>query len=553
MLELLELTPSHLIPRYQESVLWHGLVVGLWHIQISLGGAGINNGLGGGVGAYMPGGNAGANTGGGGGGGTHYNSNNNGGNGGSGIVIIKYLIPSNPVYSYTWSNGANSSSIVVSPTINTTYSVSLTNTTGCSGNSSVITLSVSPLNVQILNPGTIPNCSSGTLTAMAYGSTPIIQTYTLVGANSFTVPAGITSLQYLIVAGGGSGGVDNGGGGGGGGVLTGTTSVNPGQTYTINVGAGGAARLGTSDDGPGNNGGNSSAFGQTAIGGSGGTGWTNSTLPPGSSSYSGGSGAGQSASNGGVNAVGAGIPISGQGYAGGTAISAYAGGGGGAGGAGGNASSGNVGAGGEGLNVGATFGNSIGVNGYVGGGGAGGFDHASNYSSTLPFTRNGTVKKLNQTAEDPCPNNTGAGGNGSNHNNNTSGAGGSGIVIIKYFFPSTTTYSYTWSNGGANSSSIVVSPTVNTTYSVVLTNSAGCSANSSPITLSITPLNIQIVNPGTIPNCSSGTLQAFALGNPVTFTYSAIGASTFVAPAGLTSLQYLIVAGGGGGGSDMGG
>ena len=42
------------------------------------------------------------------------------------------------------------------------------------------------------------------------------------------------------------------------------------------------------------------------------------------------------------------------------------------------------------------------------------------------FTRNGTVKKLNQTAEDPCPNNTGAGGNGSNHNNVTSGAGGSG-------------------------------------------------------------------------------------------------------------------------------
>jgi hypothetical protein len=35
VLELLELTPSHQIPRYQESVLWHELEVGLWHIQIS--------------------------------------------------------------------------------------------------------------------------------------------------------------------------------------------------------------------------------------------------------------------------------------------------------------------------------------------------------------------------------------------------------------------------------------------------------------------------------------------------------------------------------------
>jgi hypothetical protein len=263
---------------------------------------------------------------------------------------------------------------VVSPSVNTSYSVSLTNTTGCSGNSSVITLSVTPLNIQILNPGTIPNCSSASLTAIALGSSPTIQTYTQVGANSITVPAGVTSLQYLIVAGGGSGGVDNGGGGGGGGVLTGTISVTPGQTYNINVGAGGAARLGASNDGPGNNGGNSSAFGLTAIGGSGGTGWVNTALPPGSATYTGGSGAGQSTSNGGVNSVGAGVPISGQGYAGGTAISGYAGGGGGAGGAGGNASPGNVGAGGEGLNVGAIFGFSIGVNGYVGGGGAGGFD-----------------------------------------------------------------------------------------------------------------------------------------------------------------------------------
>ena len=265
----------------------------------------------------------------------------------------------------------------------------------------------------------------------------------ILSSGSFTINTGPTpntssfisnSIQVLVVAGGGSGGVDNGGGGGGGGVIyTTVLNISVSTAYSIVVGAGGAARLGSSDDGPGNNGANSTAFGYTAIGGSGGTGWVNTTLPPGSATYSGGSGAGQSVSTGGTNSRGAGTGTSGQGYNGGTGVAAYAGGGGGAGGLGGNATSGNVGAGGEGLYVGNLFGNSVGVNGYVAGGGAGGFDVINGYSSTLPFTRNGTVKKLTQTAEDACPNNTGAGGNGGNHNNNTSGAGGSGIVIVRYY------------------------------------------------------------------------------------------------------------------------
>jgi hypothetical protein len=243
------------------------------------------------------------------------------------------------------------------------------------------------------------------------------------------------AIEALIVAGGGSGGVDNGGGGGGGGVISTALNISVNTAYSIVVGAGGAARLGSSDDGPGNNGGNSTAFGYTAIGGSGGTGWVNTTLPPGSATYSGGSGAGQSTSTSGGNSRGAGTGTSGQGFNGGTSVAAYAGGGGGAGGPGGNATSGNVGAGGEGLYVGNLFGYSVGVDGYVAGGGAGGFDVISGYSSTLPFTRNGTVKKLTQTAEDACPSNSGAGGNGGNHNNNTSGAGGSGVVFVRYFGP----------------------------------------------------------------------------------------------------------------------
>lgn len=241
------------------------------------------------------------------------------------------------------------------------------------------------------------------------------------------------AIEVLIVAGGGSGGVDNGGGGGGGGVILTGLNIAVNTAYSIVVGAGGAARLGTSDDGPGNNGANSTAFGYTAIGGSGGTGWVNTTLPPGSATYSGGSGAGQSVSTGGTNSRGAGTGTSGQGYNGGTGVAAYAGGGGGAGGPGGNATNGNVGAGGEGLYVGNLFGYTVGVDGYVAGGGAGGFDYVSGYRSTLPFTRNGTTKKLTETGEDSCPNNTGAGGNGANHDNENSGGGGSGVVFVRYF------------------------------------------------------------------------------------------------------------------------
>jgi hypothetical protein len=82
-------------------------------------------------------------------------------------------------------------------------------------------------------------------------------------------------VEYLIVAGGGSGGSGRGspftewpGGGGGGGYIEGTFTVATGTTYDITVGAGGAAR--TSPPQVGLNGGNSTAFGLTALGGGGG-------------------------------------------------------------------------------------------------------------------------------------------------------------------------------------------------------------------------------------------------------------------------------------------
>ncbi len=77
--------------------------------------------------------------------------------------------------------------------------------------------------------------------------TPAIQriSFTTVGTTSWTAPAGITSVDYLIVGGGGGsgGGFDTGAGGGGGAgeVVTGTQSVAGGTSYTVEVGAGGIA------------------------------------------------------------------------------------------------------------------------------------------------------------------------------------------------------------------------------------------------------------------------------------------------------------------------
>jgi len=251
--------------------------------------------------------------------------------------------------------------------------------------------------------------------------------HTFTSSGTLTVPSGFSATaEYLVVAGGGSGGVDNGAGGGAGGLLTGSTSITT-NSYSVIVGAGGASRPGSADDGPGNNGSNSSALGFTAIGGSGGTGWTNAALPPGSSSYSGGSGAGQSSSTSGTNSIGIGIGTSGQGNNGGSAVTGFSGGGGGRGSVGGNASSGQLGWGGLGFSS-SISGSSV----TYAAGGDGGFDFAGGSRSGSGSGRNGVTKQLTEAGEPNSPANTGHGGHGSNHNDENSGGGGSGIVIIRY-------------------------------------------------------------------------------------------------------------------------
>jgi hypothetical protein len=288
-----------------------------------------------------------------------------------------------------------------------------------------------------------------------FGRTYKVHTFTTVGNSTFAVESAASSanLEYLIVAGGGSGGANLGGGGGAGGVLTnvgGTGLAITAQNYTITVGAGGASVSGGQDGAVPNNGGNSSAFGLTAIGGGGGGGGF-----PGRAAVTGGSGGGAGGYVGASGAAG----TAGQGNAGGLGENANqyrAGGGGGAGGAGGNLnnSSGRGGFGGPGIvsNItgasvtyagggggGSYVSNSGGGIGGTGGGGGGGTNSSSGGPGGTGGVNPGQAGTAsNDGAGNSVPRggnagaNTGSGGGGGGHQTAVSGAGGSGIVILRY-------------------------------------------------------------------------------------------------------------------------
>lgn len=235
------------------------------------------------------------------------------------------------------------------------------------------------------------------------------------GSGTFTPPAGVTEVEYLIVGGGGGGGGVNGvffsgsaggGGGGAGGILTDTGfTVTPLTTYNIVVGAGGAGGNGATR---GANGQNSSFASVIAIGGGGGGAASDG------SGLSGGSGGG--GHNGGAGGNG----TSGQGNNGGSGGSTRGGGGGG--------SSGDGAAGGDGS----------------GAGGVEGAGQASGITgSSVTYAAGGTGGAYGQGRSDgtAAASNTGNGGSGANggaaffDGAYTGGAGGSGLVVIRYTVP----------------------------------------------------------------------------------------------------------------------
>lgn len=281
--------------------------------------------------------------------------------------------------------------------------------------------------VLLLPAAASAQCTNCTTTTV--GSDTVL-TFTANG--TFTPPAGIASVQYLVVGGGGGGGgitntnAGGAGGGGGGGLRTGTASVTPGNVYNITVGAGGMGATCGATCTAGTNGGNSVFDTITATGGGRG-GYVGSN-----NGAAGGSGGGGRL--GGTGGAGTG----GQGNAGGngdgtSAADAGAGGGGGAGGAGATANANTGGAGGSGAansisGASVTYACGGGGGGYFGstpGGGAGAGGCAS--AGSAPGARgDGT----NATA------NSGSGGGGASGSGTTTahdgGNGGSGIVIIRY-------------------------------------------------------------------------------------------------------------------------
>jgi MSHA biogenesis protein MshQ len=230
------------------------------------------------------------------------------------------------------------------------------------------------------------------------------------GSGTFTPPANVTQIEYLVVAGGaGGGGIPAGGnfggagGGGAGGYQTGTGfAVTPLSVYNITVGAGGAGGVGNVSQG--SNGENSTFDSITAIGGGGGaSGGVNNDGEDGGSG-----GGGRIASGDGGNGIG------GQGNDGGDGAN-------GAGGGGGATQDGENGAG----NAGGDGGNgqANGITGaavtYADGGDGGDYGARSTGANAAA--------------------NSGDGGDGASGGNGggafSGGDGGSGIVVIRYTPP----------------------------------------------------------------------------------------------------------------------
>lgn len=282
-----------------------------------------------------------------------------------------------------------------------------------------------------------PEATGGTVTDVDIGGVAYrVHSFKNVGNTTFSVSKG-GEVEYLIVGGGGGGGSSTGnnndgcGGGGGGGVLQGFTTVNA-QNYTITVGGGGAGVNAALTDG--GDGGNSSAFGLTAIGGGGGA-------TQNRAGRAGGSGGG-AGNGGGSGPYAGGSATSGQGNPGGnvtTGANNWVGaGGGGAGSAGitGDQGAANQGDGGHGI-VSSITGTNTAYAGGGGGGAAGGRLGGGGGNSGYPPPFGGLGGGAQGGYErGKAPNgaaNTGGGGGGATGNTSAwGGDGGSGIVIVRY-------------------------------------------------------------------------------------------------------------------------
>lgn len=252
-----------------------------------------------------------------------------------------------------------------------------------------------------------------------------IQTFTT--STTWTVPSGVSTVEYLVVGGGGGGGA-YGAGGGAGGFRTNTlTGLSGDQIVTVGDGGAGGTYHWDWDvwayvNGPGSNGGNS-AFGSVIATGGGGGAGSNSQ-----NGLTGGSGGGAT----GTGSIGYGT--SGQGNNGGTGKqwgTRYMGGGGGGASAAGGSVTGTTtpyvgGSGGAGSYSSIT-GSSL---AYAGGGGGGGNSNGGSTAGSGGIGGGGAGRTGNNDGYAATYYGSGGGGGGSGGDG---GAGYQGIVIIKYY------------------------------------------------------------------------------------------------------------------------
>lgn len=267
---------------------------------------------------------------------------------------------------------------------------------------------------------------------------PVVNSFTSTGAQTFSVPSGISTVSVLV-AGGGGGSTNRGGGGGAGGlVIHGTYPVTPGGTVPLSVGAGGNGPGSTTpDQAPGNNGQNSTFGNITAQGGGGGGAHRN--IPgPARSGGSGGGGGRDIPSAAGSGTQGPSGGGSGYGNPGGSATQFGGANGGGGGGAGATGLQGgasgmssntpmyNGGPGGAGRTSSIT-----GTSTYYCGGGGSGMDTGQlNGQSGQGGGGRGNGTQGNAT--DGTANTGGGGGGNGDGTPSRPGNGGSGVVIVSY-------------------------------------------------------------------------------------------------------------------------
>ena len=279
------------------------------------------------------------------------------------------------------------------------------------------------------------------------GTRYVVEKFTTVGSCDWTVPAGVTEVEVLVVGGGGQANEHGGGGGGAGGVLE-QTVTNLSSAMTVVVGSGGAGGGLIGGSGLRGTNGSNSSFGSVVASGGGGGG--SYFASPGGPPGDGGSGGGAANSNVADHRVG-GVGTVGQGFDGGDVTSSgtfgrHAAGGGGATEAGGSETvtagvSSGAGDGGDGLTsaitgVSTTYGGGGGGGGYAGGtGGQGGGGDGDTYCATVQDGCS-VVANVQATAGQNGLGGGGGGGTGIGGATARAGkAGGSGIVVVRYEAP----------------------------------------------------------------------------------------------------------------------